>query len=104
MKILLEYSELKSPNWCEVHNFIGFLDNQLEVLEQNEFLDKVPDFRFIFAKLIIMMAYDFGLPSLNIGEESNAFRISDDNQVITYLFEKFWQKNSKKLRKIYLIS
>ena len=84
LRKLLDYSELKSPNWCEVNNFINFLDNQLEVLEQNDFVDKVSDFRSIFAKLIIMMAYDFGLPSLNIGEESNAFRISEDNQVILH--------------------
>ncbi len=81
LKILLDYSELKSPNWSELHSFVSFLDNQLEVLERTEFLRSIPEFKRIFTSLIIMMAYDFGLPSLNIGEESSAFNITENNQV-----------------------
>ena len=61
---------------------MNFLDDQLEVLERTEFLKLIPEFKCIFVNLVIMMAYDFGLPSLNIGEESSAFNITDNNQVI----------------------
>lgn len=81
LRILLEYSELKSPNWSELYSFVNFLDAQLEVLEKTEFLKTIPDFKVIFTNLIIMMSYDFGLPSLNIGEESSALSISENNQV-----------------------
>ena len=81
LKILLEYTELKLPNWSDLHNFVNFLDEQLDVLEKAKLIQQIPDFKNICAKFLIMMAYDFGLPSLNIGEESNAFCISENNQV-----------------------
>ena len=89
-------SRLKFPNWSELHSFVNFLDDQLEVLERTEFLKLIPEFKCIFVNLVIMMAYDFGLPSLNIGEESSAFNITDNNQVIKILnwsFGVFVMKN-----------
>jgi len=88
LKILLDYSELTSPNWSELHSFVNFLDDQLDVLERTEFLRTIPDFKRVFTNLIIMMAYDFGLPSLNIGEESSAFNITENNQVKLLLSNK----------------
>ena len=81
MKVLLEYSELQSPNWSELSNFVNFLDGQLAVLERTLFIKEIPEFKTVFSNLIIMMSYDFGLPSLNIGEESSAFTVTEHNQV-----------------------
>ena len=81
LRILLDYSELKNPNWSELHNFVSFLDEQLEVLENADLLHQILDLRFLVAKYLIMMAYDFGLPSLNIGEDCEVFSVTDDNQI-----------------------
>ena len=81
LKVLLEYSELQSPNWSELSNFVNFLDGQLAVLERTVFIKEIPEFKTVFSNLIIIMSYDFGLPSLNIGEESSAFTVTEHNQV-----------------------
>ena len=81
LKILLEYSELKSPNWAELHNFVKFLDEQIEVLENAMVIGEIKDIKFLVAKFLIMMAYDFGLPSLNVGEDSDVFSVTEDSQV-----------------------
>jgi hypothetical protein len=60
---------------------VNFLDGQLVVIEKTVFIRQIPDFKTVFTNLIIMMAYDFGLPSLNIGEESSAFSVTEHNQV-----------------------
>jgi E3 ubiquitin-protein ligase RNF213 len=81
LTILLEYSELKHPNWTELNNFVNFLDEHLEVLENASLIKELPELRSITAQFIILMAHDFGLPSLNIGEKSNSISINEDNQI-----------------------
>lgn len=48
---------------------MNFLDGQLAVLEQTVFIKQI--------------MYDFGLPSLNIGEARSAFTVIEHNQVRT---------------------
>ena len=81
LNTLLEFSELKHPNWTELNNFVNFLDEHLEVLENAMLVKELPELRSITAMFIILMAHDFGLPSLNISEESNSININEDNQI-----------------------
>ena len=81
LKILLENSELKNPNWAELHNFVCFLDKQIEVLENATLLQQVAELRFLISKYLIMMSYDFGLPSLNVGDDCEIFNVTEDNQI-----------------------
>jgi hypothetical protein len=53
----------------------------LEVLENAMLVKELPELRSITAMFIILMAHDFGLPSLNISEESNSININEDNQI-----------------------
>ncbi len=79
LEILLKYTELKNPSWAELSNFVTFLDNQLEVLENSVMLAQIPDLRGICAHFIVLMGYDFGSPSLNIGDDSNLFTLEDND-------------------------
>jgi hypothetical protein len=81
LKILLERSQLTSPNWAELHNFVNFLDDQLDVFEHASMLHDATDLRFLVGKYLILMAYDFGLPSLNVGEDCEIFNVNDENQI-----------------------
>jgi E3 ubiquitin-protein ligase RNF213 len=81
LRSLLDYSELKYPNWAELHNFVNFLDEQLEVLENADLLHQISDLRLLVARYLISMAFDFGLPSLNVGEDSEVFCVNEDNQI-----------------------
>jgi hypothetical protein len=83
LKILLEaeYSQLKNPNWSELNNFVNFLDEQLDVLENALIISEIKELKSICARLLVMMAYDFGLPTLNLSENSNVFQVKSDNQI-----------------------
>ena len=83
LKILLEpnYSKLKNPNWSELNNFVNFLDEQLDVLENAVIISEIKELKSICARLLVMMAYDFGLPTLNLSENSNVFNVTSDNQI-----------------------
>ena len=72
LKVLLEHSGLKNPTWAELHNFVTFLNEQLYDTEKSPFLadDELVVIRELIIKCLILMAYDFALPSLNIGEET----------------------------------
>ena len=81
LRVLLEHSELKNPNWAELRNFVYFLNEQLSVLENSASICEIRDLKAIFVKFLTQMAYDFGLPSLNIGLERDVFKMTSDNQI-----------------------
>jgi hypothetical protein len=94
LKILLHDSGLNAnATWAELHNFVTFLNEQLYDVERSPFLNEtqvatttttttnnhntsannnneLSTMRPIFVNLLILMSYDFALPSLNIGEQS----------------------------------
>lgn len=81
LNLILQYSGLRNPNWADVYNFVNFLDNQLEVLENARLINEVTNLRGICARFIIMMAQDFGIPSLNLGDGSDVVNVRSDNRV-----------------------
>ncbi|CAF0704523.1 unnamed protein product [Brachionus calyciflorus] len=81
LKILLEYSGLNSPNWADLHSFVNFLDNQLEVLETARLIREVPYLKNVCGRFLILMAKDFGIPSLNLGDGSDVVSLGSDNRV-----------------------
>ena len=60
----------------------------MEVLEFSGMLEGVPDLRGVCTRFIIMMAYDFGSPSLNVGADSTLVNVSADNKELEIQIEK----------------
>lgn len=68
LSTFLKLSKLNDPNWLELTNFANFLDIQLGLCEQAVFLKELKCLRSICIQLLVIMANDFGLPSLNTQE------------------------------------
>ncbi len=81
LNLLIEYTELRNPSWAELSNFVTFLDEQLELVERSTLLASITELRGIFSRFIIMMAYDFGSPSLNIGSDSTLFSVKANSEL-----------------------
>jgi hypothetical protein len=43
--------------------------------------DEPKELRVVYIKIIIMMAYDFGLPSLNISKDAEVFTVNQENRL-----------------------
>ena len=69
LETLLTATKLNDPNWLELNNFVKFLHQQLETLEKANVIDMIENLRSVLVQFIVIMADDFGLPSLNIIEE-----------------------------------
>lgn len=78
---LLSYVELNNPSWAELANFVNFLDEQIDCIESCDSLKKIIDLKTICARFVIMMAYDFGSPSLRIGSDATLFNIRGENEL-----------------------
>jgi hypothetical protein len=81
LDLLLKHTELKNPSWAELAYFTTFLDEQLELIERSTLLASITELRGICSRFIIMMAYDFGSPSLNIGSDSTLFNVKANNDL-----------------------
>ena len=102
LNTILTCSDLKDPNWHELSNFANFLNTQLNMAENSNFILQIPGLKALCAQLIIIMANDFGMSSLNTvydesSESSNqnnssqfqlarqdsmgTFEFSNDNQI-----------------------
>lgn len=81
LKILLDYSNLTNPNWLDLTNFVNFMEMQLMALETSETFRDNPDLKDIITRLIILMTLDFGIPSLNIGEEREILCLDSNNKI-----------------------
>lgn len=68
LNTFLTLSKLNDPNWLELANFANFLDIQMGLCEQAVFLKELKCLRSICIQLLVIMANDFGLPSLNTQE------------------------------------
>ncbi len=68
LKTFLTLSKLNDPNWLELANFATFLDIQMGLCEAAAFLKELKCMRSICVQLLVIMANDFGLPSLNTQE------------------------------------
>ncbi|XP_077981789.1 E3 ubiquitin-protein ligase RNF213-like [Glandiceps talaboti] len=75
LKLLLRYSGVEDPSWSVVRQFVTFLNIQLKNWESSPFCGKVtsdvlPGFGLFVLKFIIIVAQDFGTPSLTLSDES----------------------------------
>ncbi len=66
LELFLDIEELADPNWHEINNYTGFLNSQLKLAENSSFFRNIIGMKTICLKLIVVMASDFGMPSLNI--------------------------------------
>ena len=72
LNTILSCSELKDPNWHELNNFVNFLNTQLNMAENSNFILQIPGLKGLCVQLIIIMANDFGMSSLNtVNDDTN---------------------------------
>ena len=64
LEILLKAFEPIKPNWLELRNYVNFLNSQLILYEKSHILDSVKGFRALCLGLMVIVASNFGLPSL----------------------------------------
>jgi E3 ubiquitin-protein ligase RNF213 len=90
LDIILNCSKLNDPSWMELNNFIQFLDKQLETIESSKgAIDHIPMLRGLCLQFIIIMANDFGLPSMRViddSKDSNDTK-SSNNQIAIHRLE-----------------
>lgn len=81
LEILLRIFEPAEPNWLEIRNFVTFLNSQLIYYEKSTILDQVKGFRALCLALMVVVATNFGLPSLQ-SVQSDGTEIELDSYVL----------------------
>ena len=69
LEILLRNTKMSDPNWHELNNYTRFLNSQLDLAEKSQFFGKIVGMKTICLKLILIMANDFGMASLNVAND-----------------------------------
>ena len=76
LETILTCSKLTDPNWHELNNFVNFLNQQLEMCEAAVFLKEIRNLKSLTIQMLVIMANDFGLPSLSSpAERPSRFQI-----------------------------
>ena len=69
LETLLAQTELADPSWHELNNYTSFVDSQLVLAEQSAFLAHIDGLKTVCVRLVLIMASDFGTPSLRLVDE-----------------------------------
>lgn len=69
LETIMTNSELIDPSWHEIRNYVTFLNSQLVLYEKGKILDSIKGLRGLCLHLILVVAINFGSPSLNYTTE-----------------------------------
>uniref|UniRef100_A0A8C2YVW0 RING-type E3 ubiquitin transferase n=1 Tax=Cyclopterus lumpus TaxID=8103 RepID=A0A8C2YVW0_CYCLU len=102
VQILLIYCGIIDPSWAELHNFVWFLNLQLQDCENSDFCnfefvgDTLRGFKNFVVEFMILMSKDFATPSLCITDQSPGRQHIDisgvnERDLAPFLIRKRWE-------------
>nr|XP_046247516.1 E3 ubiquitin-protein ligase rnf213-alpha-like isoform X2 [Scatophagus argus] len=102
LQILLIYCGVIDPSWAELHNFVWFLNLQLQDCENSVFCkvefvgDTLFGFKNFVVEFMILMSKDFATPSLCMSDQSPGRQHIDtsglnERDLAPFLIRKRWE-------------